>query len=303
MKSVAVSLLFACVSMGFAQAAPAGEAGMVRTEIAVLEFIGGGTPLTAEERQEAAEIVAKGMQAHPDLWTAADRNAQLLLAEIAKKNTVDNRALREANRYVYAFTTPNMGRLGEEFVLEQRIVESHDPVVAIDTVHRRLVTQHSLGILRQTSAWVAQSYGIAGPAANFDTQITADLKQQLSSLEPGIGDGIAHIERDAIYAPPYYAGITAAQKQDIFVTRRSATFPNLNDAKGEQWQIAEAAGMLSRFAATQTQNAMIHSTTSALLHSQQRQLNSLHNAAVGASPACNVTTGSYEDRAASGCYH
>ena len=285
-----------------AQSTAASAGSMVQNEIRFLEFLGGGSPLTPTERQQAAEIVALGMRNKPDAWKAEDLGKQQLLNGLAKASPSNTNALHEVNRYHYAFHDPNYANLGAEYVQEQAIVNAHDPIIAMDRVHQRLVTRHSLQLLEQASGWAARSFKYPPPRADFQAIVARNLKEQLATLEPSVGDGIAHIERDFLYTVPYFASLSAQQRTVLFDTDRNATFHDMQDPVSAQWQLAEAAGMLSRFAANQTESSMaFRTTTQAMLQSQQRILNNLHNAGVSGSPGCNVSKNSYSERYANGC--
>ena len=296
------SMLLALSAGGcHSQTAQSGDP-MVDREITMLEFIGGGTPLTALERQQAAGVVAMAMRTAPQRWKIVDANLQKIIPEIQQHNVPSNNRLREQDRYAYAFGDPDTGGLQQEFLIEKRIVEAHDPVLVADPAHRRMLTAHMLITLRQTSAWVARSYHLPPPNPNFSKVVVEHLQAQFATVDQPIADGIAHIESNAWFAPSYFDHLPAAKRTAFFSNRKQ--FNNLNDESMEQWEIAESAGMMARFAAQQapSSNGNTHAMLSERLLEQQMQMKALQGAARSFSPACNVTVGSYSDRAANGCY-
>lgn len=269
----------------------------------MLEFIEGGSPLTTAERQQAVKVVAIGMRSSPAKWQQTDAAEARALEQIAQNNEAYNNTLREAIRYTYVFRNGEANGLQPEFVIEKRIIEAHDPVIAIDAAHRRVVTAQMLPFIEQTAAWAAKEYGFAPPGTNFKAWVIADLQQQLATLDAPIAEGFAHIERNAWFAPKFFEQLPPAQRTAFFAKNRDATFHNLNDPHSEQWQIAEAGAMIAGFAAKRTLAQMGGQGGSgyALLN-QQMQMKALQGAARSFSPACNVTVGSYASRAANGCY-
>ena len=283
--------------MGSAQVAGSSP-NYVSDEILMLQFVGGGSPLSAAEQQQAASIVAMGLRTAPDKWKQDDANVRQVLTLVSQRNPVIINRLRELNRDVYVFQNPNQGGFGPEFLMEKKIIDAHDPVVFEDAAHQRVLTRHMLPILQQASAWVAKSYQLPPPGPQFEAYVLASLKAQYPTLDSPIADGLMHIESNALYAPMYFDHVPPAMRAKFFSDKRS--FNNLNDPISEQWELAETAGMLSRYAAKQTPGGGASMQGNAM--SQEMQMKALQGAARSFSPSCNVTAGSYSSRAQAGCY-
>ncbi len=280
---------------------------MVAHEIRLLEFTGGGSPLTPAEQQQSAAIVAQGMRSAPDAWRKADADMQKAIAILDQNNAARNNALRELFRYAYVFpsATNSSGPLHAEFLLEQHIVAAHDPVLAVDPARKLVITEHMLGPLQQTAGWIAKSYQLAPPGPSFLAIVRREIRA-LPTLDAPIAQGLAHIESNAWYAPVYFDHIPEPRRTNFFTNSRKTTFNNLADPTSEQWQIAEAAGMLASYAQKQAPQQQQGGNNSAQLSerllTQQMQMKALQGAARSYSPSCNVTVGSYGSRAAAGCY-
>ena len=274
---------------------------MVEHEIKALEWVGGGTPLNAQEREQAAQVVDMAMRDAPDRWRQQDSAMADLLSNLARGSAPYKNALWDANRYAYAF--PSGSGWPREFAIEQRIIDAHDPVLAQDAAQKRVVTEHMMQSLAQSSAWIASRFKLPPPASDFETVVRATLRKQLGTVEPAIGDGLAHIERDAWYLSAYFDHIPEPRRTNFFSGTRDKTFHNISNPTDEQWQLAEAAGMMARFAA---QQAPAQGAGSASISEQSLMQQLTQKALTGAmrsmSPECNVTVGSYSDRAQNNCY-
>lgn len=270
----------------------------VNDEIQMLHFVGGGSPLTSAEQQQAANIVAMGMRTAPDRWKQADASIRQSLAIISRQDELINRRMREVDRNIYVFQIPDQGGLGPEFMLEKKIIDAHDPVLFEDAARQRVLTRHMLPMLEQASAWVAKSYQLPPPGPQFEANVLASLKAQYLKLAEPVADGLMHIESNGLYAPMYFDHVPPAVHAKFFSDKRS--FNNLDDPTSEQWELAETAGMLARYAAKQLPAA--NGSMQGGMLSQQMQMKALQGAARSFSPSCNVTVGSYSSRAQSGCY-
>ena len=294
-----VLLLLASPACLIAQRPATGQDAMLGHEVYLLEFIGGGGSLTPAERAEVAQAIANAMRTNPQKWSAIDAEEQRAIASIEKNDPAANNATREASRYNYAFKDPRLAAYPEIFPLEKRIIEAHDPVVAIDREHKRLVTRHTLLFMKAGAAWAAENFHYPPPRADYDAVVSKTMAADLSSADTASANGLAHIEQNLIFLPAYVASMTPAQRELIFVEKCDATFHNMDDPARAQRELTQAAGLIATYAATQQ---AVHSTLQSMLRSQQRTLNMLHNAAVAGSPACSVNAGDYSDRYAAGCY-
>jgi hypothetical protein len=275
---------------------------MIQHEIRILEFIGGGSPLTAQERQQAAQAVDTAMGTAPDRWRAVDAAVQNILTNVDQHNMPLNNMLREQNRYNYAFASTSTNGWVPEYAIEKRIIEAHDPVVAIDQEHKRLVTQHSMHFLLETGTWVARNFKLSPPRSDFEAVVRSYLEREFLTLEPAIAEGIAHIERDAWYTSAYFDHLPEPKRTNFFTNTRDKTFHLKGDSANEQWQLAEAAGMLAAFAARQAPAQSGPGMMSQQILMRQMTQKALTGAMRGMSPECNVTVGSYSRRAQNGCY-
>ena len=256
---------------------------MIDHETFLLEFAGGGSPLSPAERQQAAQIVREALNDPAAHWLqVAAREAQSV-AVIQSHDPKVVGAMWDGTRYNYAFDTGE-GPLQRWFLIEKHIIEAHDPVLFADAPHKRIVTAHMLDALRKSAAFAASMYNVPPPAQDFGSLVRGDLPQ-IPSVDPDIADGLAHIVRYQPYILPYFASLSPASRTNFFAKSKSS-FNHLDDHAIEQWEIAETGAMLSRFAVRQTgQSASMQSLT----YGMQMQYNTMGNAARGLSAACNPT--------------
>ena len=154
------------------------------------------------------------------------------------------------------------------------------------------------------AATFSHSCNIPPPATDFTSIIEATLRQQfvgLESTDPKTADGLAHMERNAWFGPKYYEHLSTANQKMLFVDDKPGTFHNLGDHSSEQWQLAEVTAFMSRFAATQVPAGGEGNMSERILETQMAQ-KAMTGAMRSMSPGCNVTVGTYSDRAANNCY-
>lgn len=273
---------------------------MVDNEVRALEFIGGGSPLSAAERGQAASVVAMAMRDAPDRWKAVNLSLEQTLAHIGQGNHAYNNALREQFRYDYEF--PKAGRNGwpREFDIERAIIETHDPVIAVDAAHRLLFTKHMVPFLEQTAAWAAHSYQLPPPDNQFFPTIEqADLRN-FAGIDPVVAQALAHIEKNAWFAPAYFNKAPANLRTAFFAKSKQSTFHNLENHANEQRQIGEAGAVIAAWAAKHSPSAASGMSDNMLM--MKMTSNAMTQAMRSMSPSCNVATTSASSRYSNNCY-
>jgi hypothetical protein len=290
-----VTCLFLCSLNALGQQ----TAAMVQNEVRMLEFIGGGSPLNATERRQAASVVAMAMQDAPDRWKSVDQTVSQLLAQIAQRSQAYNNTLREELRYVYAFPKPGKNGWPREFDIEQSIIANHDPVIALDDKHHWLFTRHMVPFLLQTAAWAAKSYELPAPGSEFFATIEqADLKN-FGATDPVVAAGLAHIEKNAWFAPAYFNKAPAQLRTAFFARSKATTFHNLDHYAVEQRQIGEAGAVIAAWAAKNSPPPNAGMSDNMLM--MKMTSNAMTQAMRSMSPGCNVATTSVGARASNNC--
>jgi hypothetical protein len=247
-------------------------------EILFVQFAGGGTPLTAPERTRIGQIVAEA-QSNPQVqWNAVQQRHLRVLAAVQSGGS--SGPLWDAVRYLYV-QPEAMGTFARGLAEEKQIVEAHDPVIASDPAHHRIVTQHMMPAIRFVATWSATTYGLAQPGADFDGIVRQRLPQ-LSAQDEPVADGFAHVARYAPYLNAYFARMPAPDRAR-FVTSSRKTFNHLDQPGMEAWEISQSGAMVARFAALHS-GAATSGSADMLMNSYLGT-----NAVRGYSPACNPT--------------
>ena len=283
------------VLAGTAWGQEADQQGIVQREIAVLQFVGGGSPLTSAERQQAALLCASAMRKDAAKWTAADRAAEQMLTVLAGHDAAIVGRIWDQQRYAYLFHEGMNPVFAAEAAIEGRIIEAHDPVVVMDSAHHRAVTGHMLLAVREAANITAAGYKLPPPAGDFDVIVRGEV-QSLPTLDPAIADGFAHATRDQPYLGRWLAAATPAARTK-FYNNRDKVFHEVDNHRAEQWQIAEAGAMMSGFAA---KHAPAGGSAQEQLYRMKMQNHVLGDAMRGNSPGCNPTL-SASTRAENNC--
>jgi hypothetical protein len=263
----------------------------ITQEILFVQFAGGGTPLTPAERARVEQIVLAAQRTPSVQWNAVQQRHERVLAAVQSGRPDTTGPLWDAVRYLYV-QPEAMGTFAGGLAEEKQIVDAHDPLIASDPVHHRIVTQHMMPAIRFVASWSATTYGLPQPAADFDSVLHQRLPQLASQDEP-VADGLAHVARYAPYLNTYFSRMSSAERTR-FVTSSRNTFNHLDQPGMEPWQISQSGAMVARFAA-------MHSGATASGSADMMMNNYLGtNAVRGYSPACNPTL-SGSTRTANNC--
>ena len=250
------ALLASAAALAQPAAPPPSAEEMAATEIAVLEFLGGGSPLTREERQQAIEASALAARLQPAFWIKATMKWRSILQRAAGDHVYEG-DVREGSRYtVQSYAQNGHGDVlaGMEPVdaIENRIILAHDPVVVFDPQHKFIVTEHTLQVLQQAAAWMSENAGLPGPGADFTDRARQWIRSSYASLDAETAEALAAIERDL---PAAYDSLRQADPQ-----RREATMGSVRAAyqavgPGRDLKMAETAALMARLNYQQTAQA------------------------------------------------
>lgn len=266
---------------------------MTQREVALLEFYGGGSPLSAEEQREAADIVAGALQEAPQAELAADAEAAKLL-----------RVLRQAPPNLIALAREN-GRLNAQLhdavsqalkqqqAVEARIIATHDPVIVFDPANKRLVTEQSVRVLQHDDVFGASVFGVPPPGPDFAEQMRQAIPRTWPGMDNGMKEAMAHVERDLPYAPGFLQN-TNPQKRAAFAQTWRAKIMAAPDAVGQQLNLAEVMAVVGMTAYRHSLSGggaggSVQGTLADRLQMQDLTQRQLLGAARSFSPTCNVT--------------
>jgi hypothetical protein len=219
---------------------------MTGREIALLQFLGGGSPLSSTEKQEAARIVDLAMHTAPQTWIRLDENGAKVLQQIAAGGPASAGDIRESGRLSSELGKSIDPKLQTTFDMEARIIKAHDPVVFFDRAHNLLVTEQTLRVLQTASTWTAKMFQIPAPDDRFLDTVRETARSGISTVFDQIAlDGLVHIERNFPYAGKFFAQV-GPQKTDAFFRGNRPRMIDLPDHKAAQLNLAKAAAVISR---------------------------------------------------------
>lgn len=220
---------------------------MISREIAILEFAA-NAPLAPDERRQVADDVRMALQTAPAQMTAWNKSYANLLARIPTLQPGDAEAERARQRIDPVFPRSAADDVEPISSTARRILEAHDPVVALDAVKRRLVTERSLFVLRNAAAWTAQKMGLPGPDDTFIDRARAMVRANYPALPDEVSRGIALIAGNARYEAAYLKHIVPAKREAFFAATRSA-FAAVRDPAEQQWWLARSTATFAESAA------------------------------------------------------
>ena len=188
---------------------------MVAHEIALLEFAGGGSPLTPAEREEAAGAVQEGMRVAPTAWTELDAKRSHDLQAAAHASPAAAGALRLSWRLGAARHLVDTPALAGIAGTERRIIEAHDPVLVFDAEHGWLVTAHTIRVLAQALPAGARALGLPPPGPDAGALMARNVTQFLPTLQEPGHDGYTRAEQVLAGAVPWITRLPASQRDNL----------------------------------------------------------------------------------------
>ena len=288
-SALAVALML--LSRSASAAAPPDIAAMTQREIALIQFYGGGSPLTAQEQREAAEIVQRGLEHAPQAEQAADAGAARLLQILARAPAPLIAQAREGGRLNAQLHDAVSPALREQQAMETQIIIAHDPVVVFDSAHKLLVSVQTLRVLQQADTFGAHWFGVPPPRPDFVAQMQPVVPRAWPGMDAGMKDAMAHAERDLPYAPGFLQGINP-QKRAAFAETWRAKIMAAPDAVGQQLNLAEVMAVVGMTAFRLRQSGG-SGATGAAVADPMREQDLVNRQMLGAvrsySPSCNVT--------------
>jgi hypothetical protein len=279
-------LLFPAVAAG---AQPPDIAAATQREIALLEFYGGGSPLSSQERQEAADMVLLEMRRAPQAEIAADAGAAKLLRALSEGPPTLIALAREGGRLNAQLHETVNPALQEQQAMEARIIAAHDPVIVFDTPHKRLVSEQTVRVFQHADIAGATVFGVPAPGPDFADQMRQALPRAWPGMDDGMQDAMAHAERDLPYAANFLQAMNPQNRAGFVQTWRGKIMA-APDAAGQQLNLAEVMAVVGMTAFHRSQSGDgVQGALAGRLQMQDLANRQLEGAARSYSPTCNVT--------------
>ncbi len=276
-------------------AAPSADTSQaVQREIALIEFYGGGSALTAEEKREAAGMVQRNMQTAPAAEEAADAGAEKLLRVLQTAPPPLIASVREGTRLNVQLHPAVDPALKDQQRMEARIIEAHDPVVVFDPQHKWLVTVQTLRALQHADMLGATLFDVPPPGPDFVSEMRQIVPQSWGNMDSGMQEAMAHAERDQPYAAAFLQGIDPGLLA-VFVKKWRGKIMAPTDAAAQQLNLAEVMAVvgMTAFRHSQSGNGNTGGQLAYRAHMQDLVNRKLQEAVRSYSPNCNVTRPDY----------
>jgi hypothetical protein len=264
-------------------------AATTQREIALLEFYGGGSPLSSQERQEAADMVLLEMRRAPQAEIAADTGAAKLLRALSEGPPTLIALAREGGRLNAQLHEAVNPALQQQQAMEARIIAAHDPVIVFDPPHKRLVSEQTVRILQRADTSGATVFGVPAPGPDFADQMRQALPRAWPGMDDGMQDAMAHAERDLPYAANFLQAMSPQNRAGFVQTWRGKIMA-APDAAGQQLNLAEVMAVVGMTAFRHSQSGDgVQGALAGRLQMQDLANRQLEGAARSNSPTCNVT--------------
>ena len=271
---------------------------MVAREIALLQFYGGGTPLTPPERQEAAAIIQQGLRDDPESLQRGDAASARLLSELAGADgrlVTLARVVGRRNEALHMAASPKLRAIQAR---EESIISAHDPIVVLDAAHQRVITRMTVLSMLRADAEAASLFHVVPANIGDVGAMTTAVKTAYPGLDDGMQNMLAHAEEDLPYALPYLEK-APPQKRSAFVAEYRPKILAVSNPVDQQLRLAEVlagAGMAgSRNQAAQTDGTASRASMLARLREQDVMQRQLLGASRSFSPTCNVPSGANQE--------
>jgi hypothetical protein len=231
-----------------AAASPPTTAALVAREIAALELVGGGTPLTRDEQVQAEEAVASAMRANPEAWLRSEATWTEPLQR-ARGDRAYAAALRRTVRLGVELASPPPAGLEHAYAIEREIIHAHDPTVVFDRARGHLMTEASVRDLAIASSWFAARFGLPAPSAEAARHLSDWLEASYTGTDDHLAGALASAAEHAPFAARAFAGIDA-KRREAAIGKLRGPF-QAAEAPARDVMLAVAAAVFAELAAQQ----------------------------------------------------
>lgn len=123
-------------------------------------------------------------------------------------------------------------------------------MVVLDPATSRVVTEHSLLVLRDAAAWTARRASLPEPDDSFINTARQGLRTSYASLSSLSQEGFARIGQQASAEPFYFSLQTPAKQEAACVILREGFSKSEREPLGRQWYLARLTAVLAQDGAT-----------------------------------------------------
>ena len=209
----------------------------------MLQLLGGGTPLSPAEQQQAAHAVQLALQEAPEVWIGFYARDTRILGRAAAHDDPEVASIQEQGRLGAEIGAAAVPALQPVLAIEREIIRAHDPTVAFVPAAKLLLTERGLEALGRDAAFVAAKAGLQPPSPRFVSDAEARLRSGLSGEDAKYDNALGHVRSNAAVLASGYAQMPPAKQQRALAIVRSY----VGDAAGPErdWRLAIASAQLA----------------------------------------------------------
>jgi hypothetical protein len=215
---------------------------------ALVQFLGGGTPLAPPEQAEIEAAVRQSFATDPQAAKAAASESEQLTILMKGRTAIEMAVLLQLGRRAIAFSSLQALSPQPLTATAVRIVNAHDPVVASDPAKQYLVTRQTVRALVEANRKAARIFSVPepppGPAA-VDT-LAASIHANWPTIDDGFRESLSNAQRDLPFAEPYLAESPPAAIAKFISTYHDKIMAG-RDAVAHQFNLAEVISFVGKF--------------------------------------------------------
>lgn len=258
---------------------------------ALVQFFGGGTPLTPSEQAEIEAAVRLTFTTNPQAAKTAASESEQLTILTKGRTAIETAVLIQGGRRAIAFSYLQALAPQPLTATAARIVTAHDPVVASDPAKQYLVTHQTVRALVEANRKAAPLFNVPapppGPAAV--EALAASIHASWPTIDDGLRESLSNAQRDLPFAEPYLAHSPPAARAKFIATYRSKIMEG-HDAATYQFNLAEVISFVGT-TGYQHRGSLPGNGTDAVTRARNNQ--SMYDRAGRAlMPGCGVAAGS-----------
>jgi len=214
---------------------------------ALVQFLGGGTPLAPPEQAEIEAAVRQSFATKPQAAKAAAVESEQLTILMKGRTPIEMALLLQSARRAVAFSSLQALTPQPLTTTAARIVTSHDPVVASDPAKQYLVTRQTVRALVEASRKAARLFNVPGPPsgpAAVET-LAASIHANWPTIDDGFRESLSNAQLDLPFAEPYLAQSPPAALAKFISTYHEKIMEG-RDAVAHQLHLAEVISFIGK---------------------------------------------------------
>jgi len=214
---------------------------------ALVQFLGGGTPLAPPEQAEIEAAVRQSFATTPQAAKAAAVESEQLTILMKGRTPIEMALLLQSARRAIAFSSLQALTPQPLTATAARIVTSHDPVVVSDPAKQYLVTRQTVRALVEANRKAARLFNVPGPPpgpAAVET-LAASIHANWPTIDNGFRESLSNAQLDLPFAEPYLGQSPPAALAKFISTYHDKIMDG-RDAAARQLNLAEVISFIGK---------------------------------------------------------